>query len=104
MAIDVRATKWPYLHKVPKDPDAILDYQLDWSDWLAEGVFIVGLTVIADNGVIVETSSFTATTTTAWLSGGILGENANITYRITTNSVPGAQVNDRALILRIENR
>lgn len=104
MAIDVGATKWPYLHKAPKDPDATLDYQLDWSDWLATGVSITALSVTSDNGVTVETSSFTATTTTAWLSGGTLGAKANITFRITTDSSPVNQIDDRTLILTIGDR
>jgi hypothetical protein len=104
MAIDVGATKWPYLHKEPKDPDATLDYQLDWSAWLADGVTIVDLDVTADGGVTVDQHSFTSTTTTAWLSGGTAGEIANITFRITTDSSPVAQIDDRTLKLRIADR
>lgn len=104
MAIEVGANKWPYLHKEPKDPDATLDYQLDWSGWLATGVSIVALTVIPDGGVEVDSSSFTATTTTAWLSGGTVGETANITFRVTTDSIPVAQIDDRTLKLRIADR
>ena len=104
MAIDVGATKWPYLHKAPKDPDATLDYQLDWSAWLAEGVSIVDLEVTADGGVTVEQHLFTTTTTTAWLKGGTAGEIANITFRITTDSAPLAQIDDRTLKLRITDR
>lgn len=104
MTIEVAANKWPYQHKEPKDPDATLDYQIDWSDWLATGVSIVGLAVTADSGVEVDSSSFTSTTTTAWLSGGNLGETANITFRITTDSSPVAQIDDRTLKLRIADR
>ena len=104
MSIDVGATKWPYQHKEPKDPDATLDYQVDWSAWLATGVSIVALTVTADGGVDVDSSSFTATTTTAWLSAGNAGEIANITFRVTTDSSPVAQIDDRTLKLRIADR
>jgi hypothetical protein len=104
MSIDAGATKWPYLHKEPKDPDATLDYQLDWSAWLATGVSIVGLAVTADAGVEVDSSSFTATTTTAWLSAGTAGEISSVTFRVTTDSSPVAQVDDRTLKLRIADR
>jgi hypothetical protein len=103
MAIDVGATKWPYTHKNPKDPDSTLDYELDWSDWLAEGVSIVALTVIVD-GLTDAGSSFTGTTTKAWVSGGAAGGTGSITFRITTDSSPVAQIDDRTLILRIAER
>jgi len=104
MAISVAATQWPYISKEPKDPDATLDYQLDWSDWLADGVSIVDLDVTADGGVTVDQSYFTATTTTAWLSDGTLGETANVVFRITTDSSPLAQIDDRTLRLKIKDR
>jgi hypothetical protein len=104
MTIEVGANKWPYLHKEPKDPDATLDYQLDWADWLAEGVSIVDLDVTATAGVTVDSTSFTATTTTAWLSGGTAGDIALITFRITTDSSPVAQIDDRTVKLRILDR
>ena len=104
MSIDVGSTKWPYLHTEPKDPDSTLDYQLDWSAWLADGVSITALTVTATAGVEVESSSFTATTTTAWLSGGTAGEIALVTFHITTDSSPVSQVDDRTLKLRILER
>lgn len=103
MAISVAATKWPYTHRVPKDPDGQLDYQLDWSDWLADGESIVALNVEV-SGLDLETSAFTATTTTAWVSGGVVGVNASIRYRITTDSAPLPRIDDRTLILRFAER
>ena len=103
MAIDVKATAWPYRHKVPKDPDAILDYQLDWSGWLADGESITGVTVAVD-GVNLETSTFTVDATTAWVSGGTAGETATITFRVTTDSNPINRVDDRSIILTIGER
>jgi hypothetical protein len=103
MAISVAANKWPYTHKLPKDPDAVLDYQLDWSDWLAEGESIAALAVTV-TGLVLETSAFTATATTAWVSGGVVGALGEIEFRITTDSAPLSRVDDRTLILRIAER
>lgn len=103
MAISVAANKWPYTHRLPKDPDAVLDYQLDWSDWLVEGESIIALTV-AVGGLVLETSAFTATATTAWVSGGAVGAAGEIEFRITTDSAPLSRIDDRTLILRIAER
>ena len=84
-----------------KDPDAVLDYILDWSRWLALDEEITGLTVVADPGITVDSSSFTTAITTVWLSGGTDGSNYRITYRITTDQ---GRADDRTIVIRARNR
>jgi hypothetical protein len=103
MAVSVAANRWPYTYRYSKDPDAELDYQLDWSDWLADGESIIDLDVTVA-GLTLLTSGFTATTTTAWVSGGVVGANGSIEFRITTDSAPLSRIDDRTLILRIAER
>lgn len=103
MAILVAAGKWPHRVKLPKDPNARIEYQLDWSAWLPDGVSIVGLEVEVA-GLTLVTSSYTSTLTTAWVSGGTVGSTGEIRYRITTDSTPVQQIDDRTLILNIAER
>lgn len=69
---------WPF-----KDPDEVLDYQLDWSARLA-GDTIATSTWIVPANITKDSDSNTTTTTTIWLSGGTLGDLVEITNRITT--------------------
>lgn len=103
MAIDVKAADWPYRYKILKDPDATLDYQLNWSGWLIEGESIIALEVLVV-GVNLEETTFTVNSTTAWVSGGTIGKQASITFRVTTDSYPVNRKDDRTLILKIGDR
>jgi len=83
-----------------KDPDAILDYSVDWAKWLAgdqintsDWTVPVGLTKTLD--------ATTATKATVWLSGGAAGQSYTVTNRITTT---GGRTEDRSFIVKVENR
>ena len=59
---------------VIKDPQALLDYQFDWSDWLsADGDTITDHTVTVSTGLTLENSTRSSTAVTAWISGGTIG-------------------------------
>lgn len=90
---------------IDKDPDAVLDYPFDWSDYLApiadtivSAVFVVDGT---PGGLVVVSSSNDATSATAIVSGGVLGQRERLTCRITT---AGGRVDDRSVYLRIKER
>lgn len=102
MTTSVNIRAWPYTVAAPKDPDATLDYQLDWSDWLATGESIASATVTVTGATLVS-SSYTTTTVTAWIRGGTAGERARIQYRITTNNAT-PRIDDRTLIVLIAHR
>jgi len=83
-----------------KDPNAVLDYSVDWSRWLdgdtiATSVWTVpaGLTKVSDAN--------TTTKTTAWLSGGTADQSYTVTNRITTT---GGRTEDRSFIVKVEER
>ncbi len=66
-----------------KDPDAVLDYTIDWGQWLnSDAIATSEWTVPA--GIIAGAESKTDTTTTIWLAGGTSGETYAIENRITT--------------------
>lgn len=96
-------SKWPHKLTDPKDPDATLDYQIDWSDWLADGESIVTSEWVV-SGATVDGEESTATISTAWLSGGAVGRSISLTNRITTDSTPVARIDDRTLIIKVAQR
>ena len=84
-----------------KDPDAVLDYGLDWSNWLASGETISSSSWVVETGLTKDSSSNTTTTTTVWLSGGTAGR----TYRITNSIVTSAaREDDRSLLIKVQER
>jgi hypothetical protein len=85
-----------------KDPDARLDYQWDWSGWLAAGDVIASHEIIVDQGdVTFDTDSHDDQTVTAWIEGGTIGTRAKVTARITTAQ---GRVDDRTIGLKIQER
>lgn len=85
-----------------KDPDAVLDYQFDWAAFLPEGDVIVASTMTPDSAdITVDSESHTDTTTTVWLSGGVLGATHLCTNHITTQD--GRQ-EDKTLTLTIKEK
>ncbi len=89
-----------------KDPDARLDYMVDWSDWLAEGDTIVtaqidiapqgelavdGLPAVVGAGAQVQT----------WLTGGVRRKRYTLTCRVTTAA---GRTDDRTSVVFVEER
>lgn len=82
-----------------KDPDAVLDYSFDWTDWLA-GDTISSYTVTV-SGVTKNSDARVGAVVTTWLSGGTLGQIASATCGIVT---AGARTENRTIYLRIRQR
>lgn len=83
-----------------KDPDAVLDYVFDWSQWLATGETISSHTVTV-TGVVKDSSTNSTTAVTAWISGGSIAAAASVTCQITTSD---GRTDDRTISLRIAER
>jgi hypothetical protein len=66
-----------------KDPGAVKDYSLDWSDYL-DGDVIVSSSTTRPSGIQVLTSSFTNTSTTVWVAGGSAQKAYDFKTRIRT--------------------
>lgn len=84
-----------------KDPDATLDYVIDWSSWLATGDTIADSEFIAATGITVDSDTNDTTTATVWLSGGTVGESYEITNRITTAD---GRTDDRTIRIEVVER
>jgi hypothetical protein len=77
---------------IQKDPQATLDYSVDWSDWLvgadtiATSTWILG-TFTGDAAPLVNTATASANgIATIFIRGGTDGKIYRITNRITTGS------------------
>lgn len=86
-------------NRFTKDPDALLDYQVDWSAWLVDGDTIASSTWEVQSGLTLETDASSTTTATAWLSGGTAGATYRVTNRITTAA---GLTDDRTLFIQVD--
>lgn len=85
----------------PKDSDAILDYEFNWTDWLSPSETISSYEIIASPGITVQSDTNTEDKVTVWLSGGTAGQPYTVTCRITTNQ---GRTDDRTMTIRVVNR
>lgn len=83
-----------------KDPDAVLDYRWDWSDWLDEDTISSSDWVLPD-GIVEDSSTHTGTTTTIFLSGGTVGTTYSVINRITTAA---GRIDDRTAKFKVREK
>lgn len=79
----------PILEKYTKQPADVQDYDVDYNTlYLNElgdtAPGPTGLTVIAEAGITVASSSLTAGIAKAWLSGGTHGTTYKVTFTVVT--------------------
>jgi len=83
-----------------KDPEAVLDYHVDWSDWLGIDTIASSLWSCSDSGITIDSDSTTATVTTVWLSGGTVDEEYEVVNHIVTSA---GREEDKTLTIRMRN-
>lgn len=85
-----------------KDPEAVLDYQVDWTNWLQTGETISTSTWTVPSPLTQPTlASNTTTKATVWLGGGTDGATYRVTNRVVTN---GGRTNDRSLTIVVRHQ
>jgi hypothetical protein len=85
-----------------KDPDATLDFAVDWSDWLTgEGDTGASAVWIVPTGLTKVSESFVSGKHVVRLSGGTDGSDYSVTSRITTT---GGEVDNRTLRITVRQR
>ena len=93
-----------------KDPSAIVDYTFDWNDGYLDSTSSPAETIStstwaispADSpGMTVSSNSKTATTATAFFTGGVVGNVYLATNHITTT---GGRTDERTLTIRVGDR
>ena len=83
-----------------KDPDAVLDYKIDWSDWLGSDTISESSWTVP-SGIMKDSDSKTSTSATIWLSGGTDGEEYTVTNHIVTAS---GREEDRSITIVCKER
>jgi hypothetical protein len=86
-----------------KDPNATLDYSVDWSRWLVEDDEITTSSWQFASGSALGTGLdiFSPTVTTIWLYGGTAGQWYRLTNRITTTA---GRADDRTINIFVTER
>ena len=85
-----------------KDPDAVLDYSVDWSLWLAGDVIATSEWILApDTDLEAAVDTKTASKATVWLRGGVAGTTYLATNRIVT---AGGRTDDRTISIKVQDR
>ena len=87
---------WPV-----KDPNAVLDYFLDWTLWLTTGDAIDSIVWTVPSGLTLETQTISGAKAYLWLSGGTDGVSYNILCRVTT--VDG-RIDDRTVSIQVSEK
>lgn len=96
-----------FLGRHIKDPDAVLDYGVNWRSaenggpWLAEGENIVTSTWLVPAGITKNSDSHDGSSARIWLSGGTVDTAYAITNRVTTNQ---GRTDDRTFEIVIRQR
>jgi hypothetical protein len=97
------------LSAIDKDPDAILPYRFDWTDWL-DGDTIDNATFAVlpavEGGLKIDDQTFDASgVATGWLSGGVPGQAYTVTCSVfTTAGAAHHMRDDRSILVRVKER
>ena len=86
----------------PKDGGDDLDFVLNWVDIIPTADSIASSTWTIPAGLTSHDETFTAKTTTVWLTGGTEGTQYQLTNVIVTDSVP-PRTFERDVILKVKN-
>lgn len=99
--------------KFVKDPDALLDYKVDWNDWLGNDQIISAQAFVDTTAVdgtaaaiasglrIASTNVSASSAVVTWLSAGVISEREyTVTVRIWTSA---GRRNDECFNIIIEN-
>jgi hypothetical protein len=85
-----------------KDPDATLDYLVDWSELLdSVSDYIVSAAVSADTGITVYLQTFTSSRHTIWLQGGTVGNRYRARSKIWTQA---GRIDERTITVLVRER
>lgn len=88
---------WP-----PKDPEEVLDYQVDWSPRLVTGeTLATSLFTVASGTITISSQSNTTTVTTVWLAAGTPNTVVQILNKVTTS---GGRTYEQTVRLRLREK
>lgn len=97
-------------HFIEKDPYAVLDYTLDWTNWLPSGYNLSSITVTAEtisgdaSPLVIDSSTNTTKLATAFISGGTVGNVYNVEYKIVASHHHGNIQDSRNFRIKVVER
>jgi len=83
-----------------KDPDARLNYGIDWAAWLSEDTIAESVWIVPA-GLTSDGDSSTVTATSVVLAGGTAGQQYRVTNRVTTGE---GLIDDRSITIFVLER
>jgi len=85
-----------------KDPRAMLDYTVDWTQWLSgDTITSSQWSVSGEEELSIMSTSHTSSVATVWLKGGASGKLYRVTNVITTAA---GRTDARTLTIYVEER
>lgn len=87
----------PFIH----DPQAVLDYYIDWHAWLVGDTITDSAWTTDDTDITVASDAIVGDYTQVWLDGGAVGSLVTLTNHITTAA---GREDDRTLRLVVRQR
>ena len=84
----------------PKDPQAVTDYDFDWTDWLGTDT-IASHTVTVPSGLTKDSDSEASGVVTFFVSGGTPGKKYDVVCTVTT---AGGRTDQRTMRIPVANR
>jgi hypothetical protein len=84
-----------------KDPNAKLDYQIDWEDWLDSDTITASTWTVTSGLTVEDDTIFTTTDTTLWISGGLVGSTYRAVNHITTAA---GREEDKTMTINIQEK
>jgi len=94
-------------YSAKKDPDSVVDYGRNWTDWLGDtdtittSIWLIQAEDEAIPSLVEDSNGYDATHTSVWLSGGAEGVVYQLTNRITTVE---SRTEDRTGLLTVEHK
>ncbi len=85
----------------PKDSDALSDFSVDWSSWLATGETISTSEWTVPSGLTEGATTESSGVATVWLSGGAVGTTYRVSNKISTSE---SRVDERSFFVRVTDR
>jgi hypothetical protein len=82
-----------------KDPNATLDYGFNWASWL--GTDTITSSTWTVTGATKDSDTHDTTTTTVWLSAGVVGTPIVAMNRIVT---AGGRTDDRTMVITVREK
>jgi hypothetical protein len=83
-----------------KDPQAELDYTIDWSSWLGSDTITTSSWTVP-TGLKKESESNTTKIATIWLSEGTADKEYTVTNKIVTAA---GRTDERSIIIQVQER